>query len=127
MKNFLLLSKEQWQNKRKFHLKLVREEKAENSRRISYFETYPNMVTLLGIDRMNAIRIPWQRPFPKSWMTKYRLRYEVISLIDFGHSSHKLYHGLVNFSHDSIIFVIFQIKRIKNKQTMYLKVIITHG
>src|SRR5580698_1056394 len=97
---------------------MVRKERAENSRRISYCETYPKMITLLGIDRMNAIRIPWQKPFPKSWMTKYRLRYEVISLIDFGHFSHELYHGLTNYPHDfntTFTLFYFKLRELKKK------------
>ncbi len=50
---------------------------------------------------MNAIRMPWQVPFPKSWLTKNRLRYEVIGLMNFSHVKHVFYHGLSLFQHDS--------------------------
>ncbi len=53
------------------------------------------MVTLLGIDRMNAIRMPWNMPLPKSWLTKGRVRYEVISLVDFGNNQDEIYHGFI--------------------------------
>src|SRR5450759_4917591 len=95
------MTKELWQQKRKTHLQAVYNERKENTFRITFSQTYPSMVTLLGIDRMNAIRVPWQMPFPKSWLTKNRLRYEVISLIDFTHTEHQLYHGLNCFPHDS--------------------------
>jgi len=50
---------------------------------------------------MNAIRMPWQVPFPKSWLTKNRLRYEVIGFINFSLNSNIFFHGLSLFAHDS--------------------------
>jgi len=95
------LTHSSWQRKRKLHIKNVFDERQENYRRIAFSQTYPNMITLIGIDRMNAIRIPWQMPFPKSWLTKSRPRYEVISLVDFGNNQNEIYHGLNCFPHDS--------------------------
>jgi hypothetical protein len=95
------LSHASWQRKRKLHFQHVFDERRENHRRIIFSQTYPSMVTLIGIDRMNAIRIPWQMPSPKSWLTKARVRYEVISLIDFGNNEKEIYHGLDCFPHDS--------------------------
>jgi len=90
-----------WSNRKREHLKFQRDERNENTRRINFANTYPNLITLLGIDRMNAIRMPWQVPFPKSWLTKNRLRYEVIGLMNFSHVKHVFYHGLSLFQHDS--------------------------
>jgi len=45
--------------------------------------------------------MPWQMPSPKSWLTKGRVRYEVISLVDFGNNQDEIYHGLNCFPHDS--------------------------
>jgi len=56
-----------WSNRKREHLKFQRDERNENTKRINFANTYPNLITLLGIDRMNAIRMPWQVPFPKSW------------------------------------------------------------
>lgn len=80
-----------WKARRKTHQTMVRDERSDNCQRIAYAQTYKECVTLLGIDRMNAIHMPWQMPFPKSWLTKNRLRYEVIPLIDFGHTQLQIY------------------------------------
>jgi len=90
-----------WQRKKKLHMKNIFDERQENTRRIIFSQTYPSMVTLLGIDKMNAICMPWNMPLPKSWLTKGRVRYEVISLVDFGNNQDEIYHGLNCFPHDS--------------------------
>jgi len=103
------LSHASWQRKRKLHIKNVFDERQENNRRIIFSQTFPSMVTLIGIDRMNAIRIPWQMLSLKSWLTKGRVRYEVISLVNFGNNQDEIYHGLNCFPHDSdlTMFVVF--------------------
>ncbi len=90
-----------WSQQRRDHLCLVRLKRDENTRRIVNSRAYPNLVTVIGIDRMNAIKLPWQVPFPKSWITKNRLRYEVISVVDFNQYTHCMHHGLNVFPHDS--------------------------
>jgi len=55
-----------WSQQRRDHLRLVRLERDENTRRIVNSRAYPNLVTVIGIDRMNAIKLPWQVPFSKS-------------------------------------------------------------
>jgi len=90
-----------WSTKKREHIRFIRDERNENTKRINNSKNYPNLVTLLGIDRMNAIRMPWQVPFPKSWLTKNRLRYEVIGYMNFSNSNNIFFHGLSLFPHDS--------------------------
>jgi hypothetical protein len=84
------------------HFKMIRNEREANNRRIIMSNTYPFSSTVIGIDRMNALRLPQQYPFPKSWMTKNRLRYEVVSVFDGADESrNQLFHGLNCFPNDS--------------------------
>lgn len=116
-----------WQLQRRNHIQNVYKERQENNRRIVFAQTYPALVTLIGIDRMNALRMPWQMPFPKSWLTKARPRYEVISLLDFGNNQSQLYHGLNCFPHDSdmtMTILYFRIRELRESGNVTPKLIL---
>jgi len=94
-------TKSAYQLRKREHLQIIVRERFANSNRIVRSFTYPFSTTVLGIDRMNALQLPQQHPYPKSWMTKNRLRYEVISVFDAADRSRdELYHGLKVFPND---------------------------
>ena len=89
-----------WQKKKITHMTSYRSKRNLNMSRIIHSIQFPTTTLLLGIDRKNAIRIPHIIPTPKDWFTKRRLKYEVISLLNFGADQYDIYHGLDLYSHD---------------------------
>jgi len=76
---------------------------------------------------MNALRLPHQIPFPKSWMTKNRLRYEVVSVFDGpDQTRNELYHGLKTFANDSdttLTILYLKIRSLKSAGCLSPKII----
>ena len=58
---------------------------------------------MLGIDRKSSLRLPMNNPMTKGWLTKKRVKYEILSLLNYATEENTIFHGLDVFEHDSNI------------------------
>jgi len=90
-----------WKDQVRDHKQLISRERDANTYRIAEAKNSSGTISLIGIDRMAAIYLPHQVPFPKSWMISNQIRYEVIGCFDAVKEDKQIWHGLDVFDHDS--------------------------
>ena len=101
------------QKQRLRHHQDIRLERENHMHHIITAKTYPDMFTLIGIDRMSAIQVPHIPQQPKSWMVLSRPRYEVIAVHD-PTNGNDLWHGLNCFDHDSNITLTILYQKLRD-------------
>ena len=84
---------------------MIRREREANTFRIEKAQNPDNDITLIGIDRMNPLHLPYRKQMPKSWMVLNRLRYEIIACYDAIESRQQIWHCLDVFEHDADITI----------------------